>query len=153
MFRRRNAREEEAGNALTQEALIQNALTQTSFSHLAIANPRLAPYGLAAQQTLTNLGLLDALQTKIVRGENVGQTYQFIHSGAAALGFVSLSQVIGQDQGAKRTYWLVPQELYTPIEQQAVLLTDKKAAREFLAFVRSEAGKKVIEANGYRVVD
>ena len=146
------AQVEETSNVPT-EVLIQKALTETSFSHLAIANPRLAPYGLAAQQTLMNLGLLDALQTKIVRGENVGQSYQFIHSGAATLGFVSLSQIIGQGQRSRGAYWLVPQKLYTPIEQQAVLLTDNKAAREFLVFVRSDAGKKIIEASGYSVAD
>jgi molybdate transport system substrate-binding protein len=139
---------DKAGKLLEPEMLKNN-----SFAHLAIANPRLAPYGLAAQQTLTSLGVLDALQNKIVRGENVGQTYQFIHSGAAALGFVSLAQVIGQAKNNEGSYWLVPQDLYSPIEQQAVLLTDKKAARDFLNFVRSDAGKAVIQTHGYQVVD
>src|SRR5690606_2810521 len=137
----------------TGKLLEPEMLKKNPFAHLAIANPRLAPYGLAAQQTLTNLGVFDSLQNKLVRGENVGQTYQFIHSGAAALGFVSLAQIIGQDKNNEGSYWLVPQDLYSPIEQQAVLLTDKKAARDFLSFVRSDAGKTVIRTHGYRVVD
>lgn len=148
----------EAGHGPTpaapvQPALIRKVLTDTSFSHLAIANPRLAPYGLAAEQTLIHLGVLDTLKGKIVRGESVGQTFQFIHSGAATLGFVSLSQIIGLPRHARGNYWLVPQALYAPIEQQAVLLTEKKAAHAFLAFVRSDAGRKIIEAHGYSAAD
>lgn len=128
-------------------------LAQNQFKHLAIANPKLAPYGMAAQQTLQALGLQETLQPKIVRGENIGQAYQFVHSGAAELGFVALAQIIDSEQPSvvAGSYWLVPQTFYEPIEQQAVLLTDKKAAREFLDFVRSAAGQKIIAAYGYGV--
>lgn len=125
-------------------------LQQTTFKYLAIANPKLAPYGLAAQQTLEALGILAQVEARLVRGENISQTHQFIASGAAELGFVALAQII---TGAiKGSYWLVPQNLYDPIEQQAVLLTDKQAARDFLGFVQSDAGRKIIQAYGYTVV-
>lgn len=126
-------------------------LKQNKFSHIAIANPKIAPYGLAAQQTLEALGSFAKLERRLVRGENVGQTYQFVYSGAAELGFVALAQIISADKynAIKGSYWLVPQHLYDPLEQQAVLLTDNKAAQEFLEFVRSEAGAKIIRDGGY----
>lgn len=116
------------------------------FKHLAIANPRLAPYGQAAQQTLTALGLWDSLQTTLVRGENIGQTYQFVRTGAAELGFVALSQVMEEDPTC---YWVVPQKLHPPLDQQAILLSDTPAARAFLAFIKSDAGKTIIHRYGY----
>ena len=126
-------------------------LQRGDFAHLAMANPRLAPYGLAAQQTLEALGVAEKLQEKLVRGENISQTHQFIHSGAAELGFVALAQIIdpGQPEQISGSYWRVPVNYYKPIEQQAVLLSDKKAAREFIAFVRSEKGKAIIRGYGY----
>ncbi len=131
-------------------------LRDGNFRHLAIANPRLAPYGLAAQQTLETLetlALFDGLQNKLVRGENIAQAHQFVHSGAADLGFVALAQVIDREQPGKiaGSYWLVPHKYYSPIEQQAVLLKDKQAARDFLAFVKSDTGKAIIQAYGYEV--
>lgn len=118
------------------------------FRHLAIANPELAPYGAAALDTLRGLGLWDALQPRLVRGEDIGQTYQFVATGNAELGFVALSQVAGA--GGSR--WLVPADHHAPLEQQAVLLgpgRDDGAARAFLGFLRSDAARRTIAAAGY----
>ena len=126
------------------------ALADPELKHLAIANPELAPYGRAAEQALTALGLWEAAQPKLVRGEDVGQTLQFVESGNAELGFVALSQVI--DKSGSR--WEVPEELYTPIRQQAVLLKpgkDSAAARAFLDYLRSDAARELIRAAGYGV--
>lgn len=118
------------------------------FRHLAIANPELAPYGAAARQTLERLGLWAALEPRLVRGEDVGQTQQFVATGNAELGFVALAQVV--DAGGSR--WEVPADHHAPIEQEAVLLgpgRDDATARAFLAFLRSAAARARIEAAGY----
>ncbi|NNK32182.1 MAG: molybdate ABC transporter substrate-binding protein [Xanthomonadales bacterium] len=122
-----------------------DTLGSGAFRRLAIANPRLAPYGEAARQTLESLGLWNGLQDRLVRGENVAQAFQFVHSGNAELGLVALSQLVGRDGGSQ---WLVPAERYAPIEQQAVLLREGPA-RSFLDWVRSEAARDIIEAGGY----
>jgi molybdate transport system substrate-binding protein len=128
------------------------------FRHLAIANPQLAPYGAAAQQTLTGLGLWEKLAPLLVQGEDIGQTYQFVASGAAELGFVALSQVRAAETGAgaagqpKGSPWIVPESRYQPIDQQAVLLTRgsaSPAARAFLEFLRGQPARAVIERYGY----
>jgi molybdate transport system substrate-binding protein len=126
-----------------------SVLSEPNFRHLAIANPSLAPYGLAAQQVLQKLSVWTSLQSHIVRGENIGQTYQFIHSGNAELGFVALSQLEPADlkQGS---YWQVPEALYAPIEQQAVQLSAKSPVRDFLHYVQSADSKTVIQQSGYR---
>lgn len=126
-------------------------LREGRFRHLAMANPKLAPYGLAARQTLQALGLWQALRTRVVRGENVGQALQFVRSGNAELGFVALSQVRRPGQAAKGSLWVVPESLYQPIVQQAVRLTDHPAARAFLDYVRGPQGRTLIHAFGYRV--
>lgn len=126
------------------------ALTDPGLRHLAIANPKLAPYGRAAEETLTALGLWEAVQAKLVRGENIAQTFQFVASGNAELGFVALSQVLHRS-GSR---WEVPQDLHTPIRQQVVLLQPGKgntAAKAFLDFLRSEAGKAIIRDAGYDI--
>jgi molybdate transport system substrate-binding protein len=122
--------------------------TQT-FGHLAIANPRLAPYGLAAQQALEARGLWKKVQSKLVRGEDVGQTYQFVASGNAELGFVALSQVRRPGVAPTGSLWVVPQALHQPLEQQAVLLRDRPAVRALLAFARGEPAREIIRAHGY----
>ncbi|WP_127754060.1 molybdate ABC transporter substrate-binding protein [Devosia sp. 1566] len=119
------------------------------FEKLAIADPQAAPYGQAAVETLTSLGIYDALRPKLVVGENISQTLQFIQTGNAELGFVGLSQVRGQSG-----VWIVPSELYTPIRQGAVLLkpgADNPAATAFLEFLRSDEAVALIEAAGYRI--
>lgn len=119
------------------------------YRHLAIANPKLAPYGRAAREVLENLGLWDALYRHLVQGENIGQTYQYIHSGNAELGFVAFSQLSKPGDPAKGSWWIVPQTLYSPVEQQAVLLRDSVAAKAFADFVRSKVGREIIRTHGY----
>lgn len=133
-------------NLVDKEAGILNS---EHFRYLAIANPRLAPYGLAAKQVLESKGLWQPLQPRIVRGENIGQTFHFINSGNAEMGFVALSQVKGLATGERGSLWQIPAELYDPIEQQAVQLTDKTAATALMAFVKSDAGKQIIRSYGY----
>lgn len=125
------------------------AALRGDFSRLAIADPAAAPYGQAAVETLTALGLYAALEPRLVQGENISQTLQFVESGNAELGFVAASQVPAQ---AGR--WLVPAELHAPIAQGAVLLAEgaaNPAALAFIDFIRSEAAVAVIEAAGYSV--
>lgn len=117
------------------------------FRFLALANPDLAPYGYAAREVLTRLGSWAELQPQLVRGENVSQALQFVHSGAAELGFVAGSQVM--QAGGSR--WLIPSDSYTPIAQQVVQLRATRPAGAFLRFLRSPAAKDLIEAHGYEV--
>lgn len=124
-------------------------LRADAFRHLAIANPELAPYGAAARDVLQKLQLWDRLQPKLVRGEDIGQTFHFVSTGNAELGFVALSQIAANDAGSR---WLVPQDLYAPIEQQAVLLLPGRgdpAARAFLEFLKGDAARALIEGAGY----
>jgi molybdate transport system substrate-binding protein len=124
-------------------------LQQADFRHLAIANPRLAPYGKAAQEVLQALGLWDYLKTRIVRGENVGQTFQFVKSGNARLGFVAFSQLSGPGQTIQGSFWKVPQTLYAPVEQQAIQLKTGDVANVFLTFVRTEEVLNINRSYGY----
>lgn len=127
-------------------------LTSGNYRHIAIASPKLAPYGAAAQQVLERLGLTTALAPKIVQGENIAQTYQFIKSGNAELGFVALSQVYAQGAVKEGSVWIVPAALYSPIRQDAVLLMkgkDNPAAAALLQFMRSEQAQAVIKSFGY----
>jgi len=123
-------------------------LEDGGFRHLAIANPSLAPYGAAARDVLAAKGVLDALERKLVFGEDVGQTFGFVHSGAAELGFVAYAQLVADD-GVGGSHWLVPAALHAPIEQQALLLVDSPAARAFVEFVTGDAARAIIERFGY----
>jgi molybdate transport system substrate-binding protein len=119
------------------------------FRHLALANPAAAPYGAAAAETLTALGLYNELQSKLVMGENIAQTFQFIVTGNAELGFVALSQAIEQSGGSR---WPVPESLYAPILQDAVLLRageDNRSARAFLSYLKSPEAARIIRRYGY----
>jgi molybdate transport system substrate-binding protein len=127
------------------------ALNGEDVRHIAIANPDVAPYGRAAMQTLQALGLWDKMQLKLVRGEDVAQTYQWVVTGNAELGFVALSQVAKDESGSR---WLVPTDLYQPIRQQAVLLKmgqNNPAAQAFLSYLRSEPARSIITGFGYAV--
>ena len=126
-------------------------LARGKFKRLAIANPKLAPYGKAAQQVLLNKGLWKDLQQRVVRGESIGQAYQFVRSGNAELGFVAYSQIKQTGHTGTGSYWLVPQALYQPIEQQAVLLKENKLARDFLSFLQKSEVKNIIRQYGYDV--
>lgn len=128
-------------------------LRKGGFAHLAIANPRLAPYGAAALETLTALKLADTLQTRLIQAENIAQAHQFVASGNAELGFVALAQVM-QDGGIKEgSAWIVPATLHAPIRQDAVILErgkGKPAAEAWMAFLKGEKAKAVIRAHGYQ---
>ena len=127
-------------------------LKRTDLHHLAIANPKLAPYGAAGLETLKKLGLLDAWQARFVQGENISQTYQFVASGNAELGFVALSQVWRDGQITAGSAWVVPSAYYAPIRQDAVLLNPgagRPAAQALLKFLKGDAAKAVILSYGY----
>jgi molybdate transport system substrate-binding protein len=127
-------------------------LQKGTYEHLAIANPQLAPYGAAAIEVLTRLGVLDALRSKLVRGENVAQTQEFIATGNAALGFVALSQIRSPGKLTRGSYWLVPAELYSPIRQDAALLmkgAQNPAARALFEYLRTAKARSAIAAYGY----
>lgn len=129
-------------------------LNTTTFRHLSIANPKVAPYGAAAVQTLQSLKLYEQLQSKLVTGENIAQAHQFVATGNAELGFVAYSQVL-KDGKLEGSAWLVPPALYSPIRQDAVLLNkgrDNKAATTFLNFVKkSPKAREIILGHGYSV--
>ena len=127
-------------------------LASGKFTHLAIANPKLAPYGQAATEVLKSRGLMNALASKLVTAESITQTYQFIATGNAELGFVALSQVTAPGKPATGSYWLVPASLYAEIRQNAVLLKageKNAAAKALMSYFRGPAAKGVIEAYGY----
>ena len=127
-------------------------LLNNHVEHVAIANPKTAPYGAAAKEALQALGLWGQVQDRLVRGENIGQTLHFVFSKNAQLGFVALSQVLGPKVNGSGSRWDVPTHLYTPIRQQAVLLRNgqrNEAARAFLAYVQGAASRSIIERFGY----
>jgi len=126
-------------------------LERGDYKRLAIANPKLAPYGKAAQEVLEARGVWTKIQHRVVRGESISQTFQFVHTGNAQLGFVALSQLSRPGKGVQGSHWTVPRNLYAPIEQQAVLLKDNDTARAFLAFVQSTEIRQLIQVYGYDV--
>ena len=119
------------------------------FRFLAIANPKIAPYGVASKETLTSMNLWQDMEEKLVRGENIAQTFQFAKSGNAKLGFVSYSQILSLNSSSEGSYWLVPQNMYQPIEQQAILLKDSSLGKDFLSFIMSDEALDIIKRNGY----
>ena len=131
----------------------EDLIRRGDFGRLAIANPKTAPYGAAAVQTLRALAQDPAsLGPRVVRGENVSQTYQFIATGNVDLGFVALSQVSNPQRPAQGSFWIVPEDLHEPIEQQAVLLTraaEDIQAKAFLAYLQGPVARELIAAYGY----
>lgn len=128
-------------------------LKKGDFAHLAIANPKLAPYGAAAVEVMKALGNGDALQAKIVTAENITQAYQFISTGNALLGFVALSQVL-KDGKIDGSSWIVPARLYTQLRQNAVLLEKgkgKPAALALMAFLQGKKASAIIQSSGYEL--
>ena len=128
-------------------------LKSGGFEHLALANPKTAPYGLAAQQVMEHLGVWSGLQSKLVRGDSIAQTFQFVASGNAQAGFVAYSQVKAW-KGDAGSSWLVPAAYYKPIDQAVVLLKKGEAnpaAQAFFDFLKSDAAHKVIERFGYGI--
>ena len=126
-------------------------LKNGGFDHLAIANPKLAPYGAAAVEVMKGLGVYESIQPKIVTGESIAQTHQFISTGNALLGFVALSQVL-KDGKMDGSAWIVPAKLYAPIRQDAVILErgkGKPAAVALMQYLKSDKAKAVIQSFGY----
>lgn len=129
-------------------------LKQGRFAHLAIANPAAAPYGAAALETLQALDVAEPLKGKLVQGESIAQTHQFIATGNAELGFVALSQVYKDGRISGGSAWQVPAKLHAPLTQDAVLLKagqDNPAARALLDYLKTPAAKAVIARYGYAV--
>ena len=126
-------------------------LKSGAWTKISIADPAAAPYGAAAIETMKALGVYDAAKTKIVQGTSIAQAFQFIDTGNAELGFVALSQLSGNAAGSR---WMVPQNLYTPISQDAVLLkkgAGNAAATAFLDFMKGPEARAVIEKFGYEI--
>ena len=128
-------------------------LKTDKFKFLAIANAKVAPYGQAAVQTMLKLGLLTKLEPRVVQGENIAQTHQFVTSGNAQLGFVALSQIIENGKVKSGSAWIVPQEFHDQLKQDAILLNtgkDSVAAKALLDYLKSDKAKKIIATYGYK---
>ena len=127
-------------------------LRKAEFRHLAVANPKLAPYGAAAIETLTALGVVDAMRPRFVQAENIAQAHQFVATGNAELGFVALSQILKDGKPEAGSAWLVPARLHAPIRQDAVVLDKgrgKPAAEALMKVLRGDKAQAVIRAGGY----
>ena len=124
-------------------------LNKDNYDVIAIANPRLAPYGQAATEVFNNLGLKPAVSGGLVMGENIAQAFQFVFSGNADLGLVAYSQAMSPNLLGKGSAWLVPSELYQPIKQDMVILSDSTAAGEFAAFMKSDTVSDILLSTGY----
>jgi molybdate transport system substrate-binding protein len=125
-----------------------------NFAHLSIANPKAAPYGAAAVETLTRLNLYQRLQPRIVQGENIAQAHQFVSTGNAELGFVALSQVARDGRFTSGSGWIVPESLHSPIRQDAVILLKgaaNPAARLLADYLKSDKAKGIIRSYGYEI--
>jgi molybdate transport system substrate-binding protein len=127
----------------------EETLKTASFAKLSICNPAAAPYGAAAVEAMKSLHLYEVLQPRLVEGATITQAYQFVETGNAELGFVALSQLKGKEAGSR---WLVPQELYSPIRQDAVVLKSgaaNEAANAFITFLKAPEARAIIEKYGY----
>ena len=131
---------------------LRGVLVKGDFDYFAMANPKLAPYGAAAQSVLERLALDDSLKSRIVMGENIAQTFQFVQTGNANLGFIALSQHTGLDESEQGNYWLIPEGYYTAIDQYAVILksaSDNLAAIALTEFLQRDSEKTLIRSFGY----
>ena len=129
-------------------------LSDNQYQHLAIANPKAAPYGLAATQVLARLGLTDQVKAKIVEGQNITQAYQFVSTGNAELGFVALSQVYKDGKVSGGSAWIVPGDMHDPIKQDAVILNkgkDSAAAKALVEYLKGPKAAAVIKSYGYEL--
>jgi molybdate transport system substrate-binding protein len=129
-------------------------LKKADFAKIAIANPRLAPYGRAAEQSLKAMGLYETLQARFVTGENISQAQQFVASGSVPLGFVALAQVNALPEAQRGSFWIVPTELYEPLDQEAVLLKSAQgnaAAKAFLTYLKTPEAQRIIRRYGYEL--
>ena len=138
-----------------QDGLVDDkgqVLRNKNIQRVAMANPKLAPYGVAAWETMTALGLLEELKPKIVQGDSIAQTYQFVSTQNAQVGFVALSQVFANGQLTSGSGWIVPPHLYKPIRQDVILLKngkDNSAAKALLIYLKGEKAKAVMKSYGY----
>lgn len=133
-----------------------NILRTGKFNKLAIASPILAPYGVAAMDVLRHLNLEESIRNSLVTGENIAQTYQFVSTGNADMGFVALSQIMKDGLISSGSAWRVPTNLYRAIKQDAVLLKkaeDNAAAKEFMAFLSGVKAQKIILSYGYQILE
>jgi molybdate transport system substrate-binding protein len=131
-----------------------DVLKKGHFEHLALANPKLAPYGAAGVETLKTLGLYETLSSKIVQGESIAQAHQFVSTGNAEVGFVALSQIAKPDKPVVGSWWLVPTSYYTPILQDAALINkgaNNPAAVALMTYLKGDKAKAVIKAYGYEL--
>ncbi|MET3054814.1 molybdate ABC transporter substrate-binding protein [Pseudomonas alkylphenolica] len=129
-------------------------LKKNPFKHLAIANPKAAPYGLAATQVLDKLQLTDAIKGKIVEGQSITQAFQFVSTGNAELGFVALSQIYKDGKATEGSAWIVPANLHEPIKQDAVILNkgkDSAAAKALVEYLKGPKAAAVIKSYGYQI--
>ena len=127
----------------------EDTLKANAFAKLSIANPAAAPYGVAAIETLKALNVYEAIAPKIVQGNTIAQAFQFIDTGNAEVGFIALSQLAGNTGGSR---WMVPQNLYSEIRQDAVLLKTgaaNEAATGFMTFLKGPEARAIIEKYGY----
>ena len=127
-------------------------LKRGGFNHLALANPKLAPYGVAAVEVMQALGVHDALAARFVTAENISQAHQFVRSGNALLGFIALSQVMKDGKVTEGSAWLVPTRLYQPIRQDAIVLAkgrDKPAAAALMHYLKGDRARVIIQSYGY----
>ncbi|WP_442965218.1 molybdate ABC transporter substrate-binding protein [Pseudomonas sp. JDS28PS106] len=125
-----------------------------SYQHLSIANPKAAPYGLAATQVLDKLGLTQATRSRLVEGQSISQAYQFVSSGNAELGFVALSQIYKDGKLTRGSAWVVPAELHDPIRQDAVILDkgkDNPAAQALVDYLKGPKAGEIIKSFGYQL--
>ena len=130
----------------------QKVLKTGNFHHIAIANPALAPYGLASLETLRSLGIFFNLNEKIIHGENIAQTFTLLATGSAPLGFVARSQLALPPWNKRGSHWLVPSNLHNKIKQDGLVVSKRKnqpAARQFIQFLKSTPARKIIESFGY----
>jgi molybdate transport system substrate-binding protein len=131
-----------------------DVLKSGGFRHIALANPKTAPYGAAAVEVMNRLGILPALQSRFVQGENISQTHQFVATGNAELGFIALSQVYKDGQVSGGSAWIVPDNLYSPIRQDAAILArgkDKPAASALAAYLKGDKARAIIKSFGYEL--
>ena len=131
-----------------------DVLKNNEFKHLSIANPKAAPYGLAATQVLSKLQLTEATKAKIVEGQNITQAYQFVSTGNAELGFVALSQIYKDGKVSSGSAWIVPSNLHEPIKQDAVILNkgkDNAAAKALVDYLKGPKAAAVIKSYGYEI--
>lgn len=138
------------GKASIDENFIVDIINQSK-GKIAIANPKLAPYGLATQRVLSKLGLWETLQPRLVLGSNIAQSFQFVATANATVGFIALTQAINSK--VQLNYWAIPDKWHLPIRQQAILLqsgNENRAAVEFVTFLKTSAAKAIINHNGYK---